>query len=118
MLKGRAFTTRKSAADRAAKRKLGLERLERRDLMAAGALDPSFAGGLLLADLPGAQDIAREGLVQPDGKVVAVGFATDPLSRRNFVAVRYNANGSLDTGFGNGGITAVDFGVSADALSV
>ncbi|MBK8701730.1 MAG: hypothetical protein IPN29_20090 [Saprospiraceae bacterium] len=44
--------------------------------------------------------------IQPDGKILAVGFAregTSVLSDKEAVVVRYNENGSLDNGFGEKG---------------
>lgn len=44
-------------------------------------------------------DLAR----MPDGKVVAVGTTSDPVGQTGLLVVRQNADGTLDTGFGNGG---------------
>jgi uncharacterized delta-60 repeat protein len=71
---------------------------------AAGDLDPTFASGGKLAGTPGGISLAvADVAVQPDGKIVLVGTASD-----NFAVVRLNADGTPDTGFGNGGGTAVD----------
>jgi uncharacterized delta-60 repeat protein len=45
---------------------------------------------------------ARDVLVLPNGKIVAVGYADNfgETSRRNFALMRYNADGTLDTSFG------------------
>ncbi|HEX4608314.1 MAG TPA: FG-GAP-like repeat-containing protein, partial [Urbifossiella sp.] len=79
-----------------------LEYLESREVPAViGALDPSFgtAGRVIQSDIPFV-GVATE----PDGKVVAVGSKNN-----DFVVVRYNADGSLDTAFGTGGVATVDF---------
>jgi uncharacterized delta-60 repeat protein len=61
---------------------------------AAGALDVTFSGdGLDRQDAAGANNV----LIQPDGRILVEG-TTD------FSAVRYNADGTLDTGFGGNGI--------------
>ncbi|WP_369777288.1 calcium-binding protein [Streptomyces sp. R33] len=69
-----------------------------------GSLDPAFSGdGMVTADF-GGTEFGNAVAVQPDGKIVAAG------SRDTGVALlRYNANGSPDTGFGTGGRTSVSF---------
>ncbi|HEX2023409.1 MAG TPA: delta-60 repeat domain-containing protein [Acidimicrobiales bacterium] len=69
-----------------------------------GMLDPSFATvGATTTDLGTRNSIAFAVVVQPDGKIVAIGFASDSASTSTMALVRYNANGALDTGFGTGG---------------
>jgi uncharacterized delta-60 repeat protein len=72
-----------------------------------GSLDPTFGnGGKVMTDI-GADDNYLNGVaLQADGKIVAAGFAD-----RLFAAVRYQANGSLDPTFGNGGVVLIDFPV-------
>lgn len=59
---------------------------------------------------------AESALLQPDGKLVVVGCFTGYSSapgggyNYNFLVVRYNPDGSLDTNFGNGGYVLVDLG--------
>lgn len=53
--------------------------------------------------LAGAEEVA----VQPDGKIVTAGWAFDGGERSHFAVVRYNPDGSLDTGFGNGGVAVI-----------
>ena len=43
--------------------------------------------------------------LQTDGRIIVVGGAG-----QNFLVTRYNANGSLDTGFGQMGVVTTDFG--------
>jgi len=64
-----------------------------------GILDPTFGnGGKVTTDMGGGDQIHSIAL-QPDGKIVAAGLGGD-----NHIAVaRYNADGSLDTSFANGG---------------
>ncbi len=66
-----------------------------------GALDPSFgAGGVVTTAL--AQDAQATGIVlEGDGKIVVTGGNEGELA-----LLRYNADGSLDTTFGNGGIAS------------
>jgi uncharacterized delta-60 repeat protein len=56
------------------------------------------------------EDDAFSVLIQPDGKIVAVGSANDPASFYDFAAARYFSNGMLDTTFGVGGKVHSDFG--------
>lgn len=69
-----------------------------------GNLDLTFAGQGYKYDGFGAgSDTARDGLIQPDGKIVLVGYSGDDI-----VLVRYNPNGSLDATFnGDGKVTTL-----------
>jgi uncharacterized delta-60 repeat protein len=69
-----------------------------------GSLDASFGtGGMVFTSFP-FFSFAVTGLLQPDGRIVAVGYgssaAGNPLAP---MAARYNADGSLDSSFGTGG---------------
>ena len=76
-----------------------------------GTLDASFGlGGKVATDFDGFNDDAFAVLVQPDGKIVAVGSAKNPTNYYDFGLARYLANGTLDTTFGNGGKVRTDFG--------
>lgn len=72
-----------------------------------GCLDTTFGSfGLVTTDLSGPNykgDYAEALLVQPDGKVVAVGYANNAVNGTgaDFALVRYNTDGSLDTSFGD-----------------
>src|SRR5207248_1356029 len=49
--------------------------------------------------------------IQPNGKIVTAGWATDPSTRRwDFMAARYNLDGTLDTTFGKGGVVLTPIG--------
>ncbi len=72
---------------------------------ADGSLDSSFGtGGKVTTDF-GGSDAALAAVLQPDGKIVAVG-----TSAADFALARYNTDGSLDTSFGTGGKVTTDFG--------
>jgi uncharacterized delta-60 repeat protein len=87
---------------------------------ANGSLDASFgAGGIVTTDIADNRDTASAVAVQPDGKIVVAGekgIFRPPGEERNsdIALVRYNADGSLDTSFGEGGRTISDFGPAAD----
>ncbi len=73
---------------------------------APGDLDLTFgSGGTVTTDFPGHNAWAGGVVVQPDGKTVVAGGGWDPPAGHNtgFLLVRYNVDGSLDTGFGRGG---------------
>ena len=67
----------------------------------------------MTTDISGFDD-ASDVAIQPDGKIVAVGGT----SIADFAAVRYNADGTLDTGFGSGGVVTTDFGGQDRAYAV
>jgi uncharacterized delta-60 repeat protein len=77
--------------------------------LAPGDLDPRFgSGGKVTTDL-GSTDVGTGVAIQPDGKVVVGGY-TGVSSNRDFALLRYNPDGSLDTGFGAGGKVVTDIG--------
>ncbi|MER7197849.1 calcium-binding protein [Streptomyces sp. CB01635] len=78
-----------------------------------GSLDTTFgnAGRVLTSGGGGAQDV----VLQPDGRIVVPG-SNGPGG--DFAVLRYNTNGSLDSGFGAGGLVTTDFGGSDQARGV
>jgi uncharacterized delta-60 repeat protein len=91
-----------------------------------GSLDTTFGSGGIVntqlgTDLGGT--LVQSLLVQPDGKIVAVGMASTSTVNGNtaWALGRYNVDGSLDSSFGTGGIvtssiTGNDKVVSGSAL--
>jgi len=76
-----------------------------------GTPDTSFGnGGQVSTDFFGMEDDAFSVLIQPDGKIVAVGSANNPATYYDFAAVRYLSNGTIDTTFGVAGKVSTDFG--------
>jgi len=71
-----------------------------------GSLDTGFGGGdgLVTTAFPGSEgDEGNELLRQPNGKLIVVGTThIPPYGRGSFALARYNADGTLDTGFGGG----------------
>jgi uncharacterized delta-60 repeat protein len=65
-----------------------------------GSLDPSFGTGGLVTTSIGNWAQATAGLLQPDGRIVAVGYLT---FGGTIAVARYNTDGSLDPTFGSGG---------------
>ena len=75
-----------------------------------GSLDASFGGdGIVTTNLTPVDDLAYDVLVQPDGKIVAVGSGGGWHPR--FALVRYRRNGALDRTFGDGGKVLTRVGV-------
>ncbi|XIE80567.1 calcium-binding protein [Streptomyces sp. SBR177] len=89
-----------------------------------GSLDPAFGGDGIVTSAfdSGAGQSANGVAVQPDGKIVVAGTTEIPEEGGGccfFSVARYNPDGSLDGGFGNGGLVRVDeFGGSADGSDV
>jgi uncharacterized delta-60 repeat protein len=80
-----------------------------------GTLDNTFgSGGKVITALDLAFDLAYGVALQPDGKIVAAGISYDTLFNGEFAIVRYNANGSLDNGFGIGGKVRTSLGTQTD----
>ncbi|MFN0278168.1 MAG: Calx-beta domain-containing protein [Pyrinomonadaceae bacterium] len=81
---------------------------------ADGTLDPSFNGtGVVVTAVSQGSDGGRSVAIQSDGKIVVAGYADDlNQGQTDFVVVRYNSNGTLDTSFNGTGIvrTAVNSG--------
>jgi len=81
---------------------------------ADGTLDTSFGqGGMATADLGSPFDAAYAMDVQTNGKIVVVG-QTDDGTSYNFGMVRFNGDGSLDSGFGVNGVVTTDFAANYD----
>jgi uncharacterized delta-60 repeat protein len=80
-----------------------------------GSLDTSFGTGgkvtTAMGDRFGASGLA----IQSDGKIVAAG-SSGTGTGYVFALVRYNIDGSLDTGFGIGGKATTDFGTGLGFL--
>jgi uncharacterized delta-60 repeat protein len=78
-----------------------------------GTIDRTFGNrGGVLTDFDGFNDDIQALLIQPDGKIVAVGSAKNPAHYYDFALARYLANGSIDAGFGTAGKVRTDFGAS------
>lgn len=85
---------------------------------ADGTLDTTgFPGnGAVLTDFGAGNDFAYDIAVQPDGKIVAVGEASNGVNS-DFAMVRYLPNGALDVSFGTGGKVLTPFGSGNEVAS-
>ena len=93
----------------------------------AGVLDTSFGrdadndgdrDGYVTTGIGTVQDRPYAVLVQPDGKIVAAGMIHDGVGSNrtvwDFAVARYNADGTLDIGFGTDGKVTTDFQSGGD----
>ncbi|MFE6939292.1 calcium-binding protein [Streptomyces chartreusis] len=81
-----------------------------------GSRDTAFGtGGVATTDFGGTAGV-NDLVVQPDDRIVAAGSG----SPGDFLLARFNADGTLDTGFGTGGRATTDFGAGdrANALAL
>jgi uncharacterized delta-60 repeat protein len=86
----------------------------------AGDLDSRFGtGGKVITDFAGGLDEAHNVVLQADGKLVVAGDsgdASDEVTTSDFGLVRYNPDGSIDTGFGKSGKVTTDFAGGFDQV--
>ncbi len=78
-----------------------------------GTIDSTFGNdGMAISDF-GDSDTPEAMLVQPNGKILVVGYAWSNYPSHTYATIaiiRYNTDGSLDSTFGNQGIANHDFG--------
>ncbi len=86
-------------------------------LMAApGDLDSTFGtGGKVLTNTGAGAVAGRAIVIQPDGKIVVAGATDLNNPSSDFLLLRYNTDGTLDTTFDGDGKTATDFNNRSDA---
>jgi uncharacterized delta-60 repeat protein len=76
-----------------------------------GSLDPTFGtGGLAAIPYTSTGDFGRDRIALQNGMVVLAGTARDMNNIAHFIAVRVNADGTLDTTFGQNGYATTDLG--------
>ena len=76
-----------------------------------GSLDITFgADGRVTTSIGIYDDIPYDLAIQADGKIVVVGQSRNADFYNHFAVVRYNSNGSLDTGFDGDGKLTTTFG--------
>jgi uncharacterized delta-60 repeat protein len=81
---------------------------------AEGIVDTSFnTNGHVVFDLSGNNDAAYSVAGLSNGQIVVVGYATTS-SDKDFIILKYNADGTLDSSFGNNGKVLSDFSESID----
>jgi len=76
-----------------------------------GVLDTSFGtDGMKQIDFGSCCQSANKVLLQPDGKIITVGYANTESSDSDFLLARLTPDGSLDPTFGAGGKVRTSFG--------
>jgi uncharacterized delta-60 repeat protein len=76
-----------------------------------GTLDTTFgAGGIGAADFGGSEEAAYGVVVQPDGKIVAVGVSNGRFGHPRIALARYTPSGILDPSFGARGTVITRIG--------
>jgi uncharacterized delta-60 repeat protein len=79
-----------------------------------GTLDNSFAtNGVLKSDFNSGYDMATNLAIQPDGKIVVSGIASNGVLY-DFAIIRLTSNGTFDNTFGTNGKATFDFNNSSD----
>lgn len=83
----------------------------------AGALDTTFGGGagwvaVNVFDRDNGGDLA----LQPDGKIVAVGARELDGTLNDWVALRFDSNGALDSTFGSSGVVVTDMSLGESSM--
>jgi uncharacterized delta-60 repeat protein len=86
----------------------------------AGALDASFGtGGVATTNIAGQTDLAYAVALQADGKIVLAGrVAPSGGADPDIGVLRYNADGTLDLGFGTGGFVRNQTNIWDEAADV
>src|SRR5204863_2491179 len=86
---------------------------------ASGALDGTFGNaGKVKTNigLAANSDAANAIAIQGDGKIIAAGRSSNGLDR-DLALVRYNANGTVDSGYASGGMRTTDLGSGDDEIN-
>ncbi|MCU7859034.1 MAG: DUF4347 domain-containing protein, partial [Candidatus Thiodiazotropha sp. (ex Lucinoma kastoroae)] len=81
-----------------------------------GRLDTTFdTDGIVITDISANYDVGRSVTVQADDKILVAGYSySSTTSSAEFMLVRYDADGSLDTTFDTDGIVTTDIGTSSN----
>ncbi|MCK9424447.1 MAG: T9SS type A sorting domain-containing protein [Ignavibacteriaceae bacterium] len=82
-----------------------------------GTLDNGFGTNGIVTTVVGTSDNPAYGVaIQSNGNIVVVGYAHIGLTD-DFMVVRYNSNGTLDTGFDTDGIVTTAIGAAGDVAN-
>jgi len=80
-----------------------------------GSLDTTFnTTGIVTTPIGSDDDTGQAIAIQPDGKIVVVGYSGYSDISYDFAVVRYNTDGSLDTNFNTTGKVTTDFDSNRD----
>ncbi len=82
-----------------------------------GSLDNNFgSSGIKTISIGASNDRAFSAALQPDGKIILAGYSNTNVGS-DFALARCNPDGSLDSSFGNNGITSTSIGVGVDVAN-
>ncbi|MFN6440948.1 MAG: DUF4347 domain-containing protein [Nostoc sp. DedSLP01] len=85
-----------------------------------GSLDTTFGtGGKVVTNFEGKNEWIKSVAVQSDGKIIVGGYLNpnDGTLNNDFLLIRYNSDGSLDTSFGNGGRVLTSMSDGQDGIA-
>ena len=87
---------------------------------ADGTQDTSFggaAGGVDTVSFGGTNETPSAMALDANGCILVAGTSTQTATGENFALARFNADGTLDTTFGNGGLVTTSFGDGYDVAT-
>jgi uncharacterized delta-60 repeat protein len=84
-----------------------------------GSIDSTFGtDGLVMPEVGFSEEI-NDMALQPDGKIIVAGAIANDLSgAESFMLVRFNSNGTLDSGFGTSGVTTTSVNISSEIVGI
>lgn len=74
-----------------------------------GSIDTTFGNNGYIYTVINSQASVEKILITSDGKILVAGFASFPTTSYDFVLVKYNSDGTLDTSFDTDGIVTTSF---------
>ncbi len=78
-----------------------------------GSIDDSFgSNGKVKTEIQNSEDFESSMLIQPDDKIILVGYSSIMGGNYNLSMVRYNKDGTIDNSFGTDGKVITDLGTS------
>ncbi len=84
----------------------------------AGSLDATFGNaGRLTLSISTGEDKAHAVALQPDGKIIVVGYASSVTTGKDFTVVRLLSDGSFDNTFGTNGIVTTDIQLGSEDIA-
>lgn len=87
-------------------------------LLTNGDLDPSFGiNGVVQTPFDGGESFAQSIAVQSDGKILLGGYTVTAFHAKDFALIRYNTDGSIDTGFGSNGKVKTTISNNSDLIT-
>lgn len=82
-----------------------------------GSLDNTFASGGILSKTVADIVVLNDMVLLPDGTVVIAGAGKNSLGPSDFIVIKHNGDGTMDTGFGSNGIVKTHIGTVNDVTN-